>query len=107
VRAVVAYVKSPAGRAGLQVAALPLDDFREAREAFWAGRLDALCPVVDRGIARGELRPDTDARLLLEALVAPLHGRLLLTGEPIDEKLAERLVDLVLDGALWPAGLHP
>jgi AcrR family transcriptional regulator len=107
VRAVVAYVKSPAGRAGLQVAALPLDDFREAREAFWAGRLDALCPVVGRGIARGELRPDTDARLLLEALVAPLHGRLLLTGEPIDEMLAERLVDLVLDGALWPAGLHP
>jgi hypothetical protein len=28
-----------------------------------------------------------------------LHGRLLLTGEPVDEQLGERIVDLVLDGA--------
>ena len=54
---------------------------------------------MERGIARGELRPDTDARLLLETLVAPVHSRLLLTGEPIDDALAEQLVDLVLDGA--------
>ena len=37
--------------------------------------------------------------LLLETLIAPLHGRLLLTGEPVDEELGERIVDLVLDGA--------
>jgi hypothetical protein len=37
--------------------------------------------------------------LLLETLIAPLHGRLLLTGEPVDEQLGERIVDLVLDGA--------
>ncbi len=57
-----------------------------------------LAPAVERGIARGDLRAGTDARLLLETLVAPLHGRLLLTGEPIDD-LPERLVDLLLDGA--------
>jgi Tetracyclin repressor-like, C-terminal domain len=83
----------------LQVS-LIVDDHSDARRAFWAGRLDALRPVVERGIARGELRPDTDAQLLLETLIAPLHGRLLLTGGQIDAQLAERVVDLVLDGAL-------
>jgi AcrR family transcriptional regulator len=99
VRAVVAYATSPAGLAALHVATLTDYENQEAREAFWAGRLDALHPVVERGIARGELRPDTDARLLLETLIAPLHSRLLLTGEPVDERLGERVVDLVLDGA--------
>ena len=99
VRAVIAYVTSPVGLAALHVATLTVDENQDARAAFWAGRLDALRPVVERGIARGELRPDTDARLLLETLIAPLHGRLLLTGEPVDEKLGERVVDLVLDGA--------
>jgi hypothetical protein len=28
-----------------------------------------------------------------------LHGRLLFTGEPVDERLSERIVDLVLQGA--------
>src|SRR6476646_1811309 len=96
VRAVIAYVTSPVGLAALHVATLTVDENSDAREAFWAGRLDALRPVVERGIARGELRPDTDARLLLETVIAPLHGRLLLTGEPVDEKLGERVVDLVL-----------
>jgi AcrR family transcriptional regulator len=99
VRAVIAYVTSPVGLAALHVASLTVDDQLDARRAFWAGRLDALRPVVERGIARGELRPDTDAGLLLETLIAPLHGRLLLTGETVDEQLGERIVDLVLDGA--------
>ncbi len=99
VRAVIAYVTSPVGLAALHVASLTADDHHDARQAFWAGRINALRPVVERGIARGELRPDTDAGLLLETLIAPLNGRLLLTGEPVDEQLGERIVDLVLDGA--------
>jgi AcrR family transcriptional regulator len=98
VRAVIAYVTSPAGLAALHLASLTADEHQEGRQAFWAGRLDALRPVVERAIARGELRPDTDPRLLLETLIAPLHDRLLLTGEPVDEQLGERLVDLVLNG---------
>jgi AcrR family transcriptional regulator len=102
VRAVIAYVTSPAGLAALHVASLTIDEQSDARRAFWAGRLDALRPVVERAIARGELRSDTDPALLLETLVAPLHGRLLLTGEPVDAQLGERIVDLVLDGARPP-----
>src|SRR6201999_1857144 len=105
-REVLAYVGSPAGTAILRAAMLPVDDtYTEARKGFWAQRIDALTPVVARGVERGELRTGTDGRLLLEMLVAPIHGRLLLTGEPVGDELAERLVDLALNRAasreLW------
>jgi len=100
VRGIIGYVRSPAGKSVLRAATLPVDDaYADAREAFWARRLDALSPVVARGVERGDLRADCDARLLLEMLIAPIHGRLLFTGGPIDDDLAERLVELMLNGA--------
>ena len=100
VRGIIAYVCSPEGRAVLRAATLPVDQaYADAREAFWARRLDELSPVVARGVERGDLRPDIDGRLLLEMLVAPIHGRLLLTGEPVDDDLAEQLVEVALNGA--------
>ena len=100
VRGVIAYVGSAEGMAVLRAALLPVDDaYAGAREAFWARRLDALSPVVMRGIERGDVRADIDARLLLEMLVAPIHGRLLLTGEPVDDDFAQQLVDQALSGA--------
>jgi hypothetical protein len=41
---------------------------------------------------------------LLEALIAPIHGRLLLTGEPVGDELVERLVGLALNGAAVALG---
>ncbi|TBO57705.1 hypothetical protein EYS09_21290 [Streptomyces kasugaensis] len=38
--------------------------------------------TVERGIARGELRPGTDPRWVLEVLIVPSHSRTLLTGSP-------------------------
>jgi AcrR family transcriptional regulator len=103
VRGVIAYVSSPTGTAVLRAATLTVDDaYTRARQDFWARRLDALTPVVMRGIERGDLRAQRDPRLLLEMLIAPLHARLLITGERIDDDLAERLVDLMLNGAAAP-----
>jgi AcrR family transcriptional regulator len=105
--AVIAYLTSPGGSALLHATLLRVDDdYTEARQAFWSGRFAALANVVERGVASGDLRAGTDARLLLEMLVAPLHGRLLLTGEPIHDDLPERLVDLLLDGAAAHPGGH-
>src|SRR6185369_2603423 len=64
VRAVIAYVTSPVGLAALHMATLTDEENQQAREEFWAGRLDVLRPVVERGIARGELRPDADPALV-------------------------------------------
>jgi len=58
-----------------------------------------LSPVVARGVERGDLRADIDARVLLEMVIAPIHGRLLLTGELVDDSLAEQLVEVALNGA--------
>ena len=54
--------------------------------------------MIARAIARGEVPASTDPRLALEALIGPLHFRALLTREPGDPALAERLAALVVDG---------
>ena len=67
---------------------------------FWAGRMNASEVVIERAIARGELRSDTDPNLIIETLVGPIWLRLLLTGESIDDDLAGRLAELVTAGAI-------
>jgi AcrR family transcriptional regulator len=59
--------------------------------------------VLERGIARGDLRPDLDAELGADALVGPVFYRLVLSAEALDPALAERIVDGMLGGwALRP-----
>jgi AcrR family transcriptional regulator len=71
---------------------------REYRERVVEPRRDQLAPVIERGIQRGDLRPDTDVRLVHEFLVGPILYRLLLSGGPLDRRLGTRLVDAILDG---------
>jgi AcrR family transcriptional regulator len=71
---------------------------RTVREAFLAGRRAALREVLERGVERGDLRADFDRELALDVLGGPLFYRLLITGGPIDEQLAEDVADLVLAG---------
>jgi AcrR family transcriptional regulator len=71
---------------------------RAVREGFLAGRRAALCEVLRRGVERGDLRPDLDLELALDVLGGPLFYRLLVTGGPIDERLAEGVADLILRG---------
>ena len=71
---------------------------REYRERVVEPRRDQLAPVIERGIERGDLRPDTDVRLVHELLVGPIFYRLLLSGGPFDRKLGTRLVDAILEG---------
>ena len=71
---------------------------RLVRERFLAGRRAALRAVLERGIQRGDLRADLDIDLALDVLGGPLFYRLLITGGPIDEQLAEGVVELILRG---------
>jgi AcrR family transcriptional regulator len=52
--------------------------------------------LVERAVARGDLRAGTDPELIHELLVGPLYYRLLLSGRVLDRALAERVVDAVL-----------
>lgn len=71
---------------------------RAFREQVVAVRVADIRRVVERGIARGELRPDADYELANELLFGPVYYRLLLSGAPLEDDLAGRIVD-----AVWPA----
>jgi AcrR family transcriptional regulator len=59
-------------------------------------RLAEMKIIVKRGIERGDLRPDTDVRVVHELLIGPLFYRLLLSGAPLNKRHANQLVDAVL-----------
>ena len=61
---------------------------RDASIAFWRHRADLTRTVVERAVTRGELEPGTDPAALLEALIAPLYLRLLVTGRRLDASAA-------------------
>jgi AcrR family transcriptional regulator len=71
---------------------------RAVRDGFLAGRRTALAEVLRRGVERGDLRPDLDLELALDVLGGPLFYRLLVTGGPIDDRLAAGVSDLILRG---------
>lgn len=71
------------------------------RERFLDRRRAALRAVLERGVARGELVEAIDYELALDLLAGPLYYRFLITGGPIDEHLAEGVVDVVM--ARWSA----
>jgi AcrR family transcriptional regulator len=104
-RRVIGYLSSRIGRALVRMSTLIVEDesLAQARANFLASRLAAIRVVVDRAIERGELPAGTDAGLVLEMLVAPLHLRTIMTGEPLTDDLPERMVDILLDG-LRPRG---
>jgi AcrR family transcriptional regulator len=66
------------------------------RERVVALRLAEVKTVIDRGIARGDLRPDTNVRLVHEMLVGPRFYRVLYSGAPADRRHAAAVVDAVL-----------
>ncbi len=61
------------------------------------GRRDEVAKVIERGIARGDLRPDADAGIATELLVGPVYFRLMFGGE-LSQAFAERVVDAVIEG---------
>jgi AcrR family transcriptional regulator len=66
------------------------------RRQVVGARLAEVKRLVDRGVARGDLRPHPDYELAHELLFGPIYYRLLLSGAPLDAGLAERVVDAVL-----------
>jgi AcrR family transcriptional regulator len=97
---IAGYAATPIGQALLKAMAVTDDDAALAagRAQFWQFRLDQARAMIDRAITRGELRADTDPALAIELLIAPLHFRLLLSRQPIDERVSGQLIDLLLNG---------
>ena len=96
------YLATPIGKATSHALAFGGDEapWEKVRFDSWSTRLRLARSIVERAVERHEVPPDTDARLLLETLVAPLQFRVLATREAVDRDLCDRLTDLVLDGLL-------
>jgi AcrR family transcriptional regulator len=83
----------------IAAAAATSDELAAGMHAFWQERLAASAPIVNRAIERGELPAHTDPNLIIETVIGPLWVRLLLTGEPLSDELADRVAELVTIGA--------
>jgi len=68
------------------------------REQFLAPRRAESMALIQRGVERGEIRPDVDLDLVLDMLIGTIIYRSMITGGELDEGVAERAVDQVLRG---------
>jgi len=72
----------------------------ETVERFWRERRDVGGYLIERWIRRGVLRPETDADLLVEVILAPIYLRVLLPGGPLTGDVLTSFIDLALNGVL-------
>ena len=68
------------------------------RALFFADHREAARTILSQGITRGELRPDLNLELVIDAIYAAIWYRLLLKHAPLDNTFAEELVNLVMQG---------
>jgi hypothetical protein len=78
-------------------------DLAGVRDRYWASRFAFADTVVRRAVERGELPPGVQPRPAMDMLAGALHMRALLTHEPIEPDLPERLADTALFGLHGPA----
>lgn len=74
------------------------DVAEEFRRRFFDRRRGHAAAVIERGIARGELRGDLPVETAVDVLYAPLWLRLLVGHQPLTAAAADDILDLV-----WPA----
>jgi AcrR family transcriptional regulator len=99
VRGIAAFLGTPLGELVVRLALRrDLPEYEAARGGYWAQRFRSGAVLFERARARGELRANVDPVLALETLIGPMYVRMLMTGEPLDDALLVRCVDLVMDG---------
>lgn len=98
------YLSTPLGLAVAQLLAWPAKDLAvtELQSEVWRDRTASAVKMVERAVERGEAPEDTDPRLVIELLVAPIHWRVLVLKEQLESDLPARLAAAVIDGVRRP-----
>lgn len=105
VGAVAQFLRTPAGFALAYLGATSEDDTSQTlRDTFWADRFERARVIFERAAERGEIDDPGVGALAYEALIGTMHFRILARRRPLDDDIAESLVDLVLDGVIGSAG---
>jgi hypothetical protein len=68
------------------------------REQFIQGRRAVTQTILERGIERGEVRPDVHLELVLDVIYGPIWYRLLLKHATLDDAFAQELVNFLILG---------
>jgi AcrR family transcriptional regulator len=68
------------------------------RETLLHERRQALLDLLVAGRDRGQVRPEIDLAIVVDAALGAVHHRLLLSREPIDGPFVAALVDFILTG---------
>jgi AcrR family transcriptional regulator len=76
---------------------------RAFRERFLKPRRAEAYTTLRRGMVRGELPPDLDLDLVLDALYGPIYMRFLVGHDALSAEFVDRLCELVLNRASSPA----
>jgi AcrR family transcriptional regulator len=63
---------------------------------YLAPRRATVWQVLERGVERGELVPDTDFAFVYDLLMGPLFMRAVVWGQPLEPGVVERTVDVVI-----------
>ncbi|HKE99636.1 MAG TPA: TetR/AcrR family transcriptional regulator [Actinomycetes bacterium] len=94
--AVLAAFTTPAIGRSLPGLAGDLPDDADLAATLRSGIIDPertiVTTILERARARGDLRPEADPELVLDLLVGPMLWRALMTREPLDATLCDRIV---------------
>lgn len=66
------------------------------RERVVSRRVADVSVLVERGVARGELRAGLDPEMVTDLLLGPIYYRLFLSGSPMNDGFGERLVTTLM-----------
>ncbi|MGE0219724.1 TetR/AcrR family transcriptional regulator [Mycolicibacterium sp.] len=105
VRGITEFYAGPDGRTFAQLIGEAQSDpavAAELREHLMATRREVGRGIFDRGVARGELRPDIDREIAVDLVFGPVMYRLLATNAPLDVATADAIVEAALRGLALP-----
>ena len=98
----VALLVSPQGKALLALSLSQHPHVVTARRTFWQRRFNLIRTVFDKAVSRDEFSPHADPIEFLEALIAPLYLRVLVTGEPLEDWPRNEMIDRLLTAYAVP-----
>jgi AcrR family transcriptional regulator len=94
---VAGTVASPMSQAMLPLIAASTDArLNRAAADYWGSLFDHTATVIRHAQQRGHVAVDVDPIQAIEALVAPIYLRTLVTHQPVDAAVVERAVDLTV-----------
>lgn len=90
--------QTPLGMALIQIGLLSTQrpELVPYRKLYWERRSAVMSAIFERAVARHELQRQYDPTFLMEFTSGPILARLLISGQPLSEDFAVRIVDSLL-----------